>query len=504
LRAHFARVDTSEIEDDVFSANLDFDWQISDTTKLTAGAYFISREKDIVAINNVPDQCNFCGFATQLRALNPAAFDAVLGGEGVPLPDIDLANFLSESGSDIPRNFPAIPADLFTTLFEGVQSNGTDQTVTSTPGFNSLTTAVEFQPVESSLIEEDVFSVYFKIDNEGTIAGLPYRGNFGIRFDYTDLTSSGAENQLIAVRPTGGADQQFTFTDATPISSSNDYFDVLPSFNIAVNLTDNLILRGALARTLTRPTLTDLAAASTVTSINIGLEGISSGNPELEATTSNNFDLSLEYYGENLTASAAFFYKDIEDFVSNVTINEAVTLPSSFALGDLAQATDLGPTSIDFDISRPENGDEAEVIGLELAAQYAFDNGFGIGGNITIVDSDATVAGVSSDLENVSDLSYNLFAFYETDRLSTRIALNFREEFLQTTLGQDGLSETVDDFTSLDATFAYDINDNFTVFVEGINLTDEDFFRFADGSSNLIRSFEEFGTRINLGLRGNF
>ncbi len=54
-----------------------------------------------------------------------------------------------------------------------------------------------------------------------------------------------------------------------------------------------------------------------------------------------------------------------------------------------------------------------------------------------------------------------------------------------------------------DMSASYDIDDNFTVFVEGINVTGEETIKHGR-FSNQITLIQDSGARFALGVRGNF
>ena len=155
----------------------------------------------------------------------------------------------------------------------------------------------------------------------------------------------------------------------------------------------------------------------------------------------------------------------------------------------------------------PSNGEAATVDGWELAAQHTFDSGFGLIANATIVNSDAELD--NADITQVFALtglsdSVNFVAFYESGPFQGRIAYNWRDTFLQS-LSQgagDGVTY-VEDYFQWDASASYDITDNVTVFVEGINLTEE--FTHSRGRfSNQLLDIVDSGRRLSLGVRGTF
>jgi outer membrane receptor protein involved in Fe transport len=106
-------------------------------------------------------------------------------------------------------------------------------------------------------------------------------------------------------------------------------------------------------------------------------------------------------------------------------------------------------------------------------------------------------------LEGLGD-SQNLVGFYEKDGFQARIAFNNRESFLQTLRNPDTAEpEFVDTYGQWDISASYDINENFTVLFEGVNITDE----YTEKHGSIASHFTEqvrSGTRYSVGLRGKF
>ncbi|MFL6575777.1 MAG: TonB-dependent receptor, partial [Povalibacter sp.] len=152
---------------------------------------------------------------------------------------------------------------------------------------------------------------------------------------------------------------------------------------------------------------------------------------------------------------------------------------------DIIAAYDIAPRANDplfqYDLSQPVNNQTAIIDGVELAWQHFFgDSGFGFQLNGTIVNGDVgynlradpTVAQFA--LEGLSD-SANAVLMYEKYGLSARLAYNWRDAFLATTVwgGQQGLPGFVDEYHQLDMNVTYNFNDNLSVGLDGINLTGE-------------------------------
>jgi len=484
-RLHFGRNDIVLVEDEVQSLKADYEFDFSDTSKLSVGADYVGREKVSRAFTNTTLACTLCGYTVPLTG-NGASNAGLVTGQAP-------SDFLSGIGADIPRNFDILDTNVVQASFIANAPAGT-----FTPTINEA---------GSTNIDEQVFGVYAQYDFAGEAFGLPYQANIGARLSRTDLTSIGFGNELTDIVGidllADGNNQNFAIGAPRPVSIDNDYTNFLPSFNIAFDVNDNTILRAGVSSSVSRPTLTSLSTSFIVTSQNRGGEAITSNNPELEAIESDNFDLSLEWYGENgSSASVALFYKDISNFVTQqITIEPVnVAFRTQGADGVFSAAVN---TPVDFRIQRPENGDDAEILGLEVGGQYLTDSGWGVSANLTLADSEATSAGIESDLENISDFAANLSVFYENDRWSGRVSVNNRSEFLVGQTAEGGRDEIVDDFTQVDLSFSYTLNDSITLYAEGINVLDEAFFRFSE-TRDLIESYEENGARYVFGVRGNF
>ncbi len=566
-RGHFARDSVNLIEDTVVSLKIDAEYAFDAATALKFGIDYVDREKVNDFADNRDRWCSyFCGYARSLRGIDPAAYEAMFvelphddlfrgldaevprlfpafnrdglrhlyaqldngdrrnDDEGNPLPLLPTnatGNPLDANG--VPYTFdddadPATPEVPYPALEEGYvlggggdvsdrvpQSALHDLSGASTEGAlianaGKLLGTIP-RPDESYVIDETVFGAYLQLDFAGEIAGKPWQANAGVRIAHTQLTSSGANNQIVDIEIAAGADQNFIFSKDTPVSFDSSFTDVLPAFNLSLNLTDELVMRTAFAETISRATLNNLAPTQSVTSTNRGVESIVAGNPELRPTRANNVDLSLEYYGDGITASAALFYKDLSDTVSNAVRTEPVVIAND----NPDPALSGSPFTRDFSVTRPANNDAAEITGLELAWSHLFDSGLGYQVNATLVDSRSENAdGSTTDLENISDETFNVSGFYETDRFSLRLSYNFRGEYLREISGLDGRPETVDDYGQWDLTASVNVLDNLTLFVEGVNLSEENEFVYFDGKKNFLRYYEERGRRINVGLRGGF
>ena len=488
-RLHFARNDIVKVEDQIISARADADWNLDEIWKFGFGFDVVAREKQNNAFNNIPTQCQFCGYATPF---------AEFGDPGRLFDGFTPSDFLSGTDANIPRVFPRLNPDAIRAAY----ANGAPDALTAVADRRA-----------SSTVEEIVTGGYVQVDHLGTFLSLPYAVNLGVRFAHTSLTSKGFGNVVSdivsVVRASDGNNQTFGLNDAVPLNQTNSYFDVLPSLNVAVDITETIIARLGVSRSLSRPTLTDLSTFFSVSSTNVGGEGIVRSNPGLEAIRSTNLDISLEWYGEAGTyIGIAGFYKNVSNFVTQRIATEQVTINDVTIQRE--NDTDIAgdPVDITFRIQEPQNGDTADIFGLEIGGQYISPIGLGIAANLTLTDSEATSGGVSAPLENISDFSANVSLFYERsqivgdfDALSVRISLNHRSDYLVGQTFEGGRNEFVDDFTQYDLSVRYNITEELALLFEGINITNEKFFRFSE-TRDFIESFEDNGARWVFGVRG--
>lgn len=401
---------------------------------------------------------------------------------------------------------------------------------------------------------EESTSAYIKANLSFEIGDMPATLVAGLRYEKTDVESTTllpdierigwvSTNEFQIIR---GAPEFFT--------DQADYDYLLPSIDFSIELTDDVVARASYSQTITRAGYGNLTAGSSLDEVrNVDNGKGSRGNVGLLPLESDNIDLSLEYYYEiGSYVSIGYFSKDVENVVGTREIVEqpyGATSPVEGARYDEAVAATGGdpsnsvairqyladnygdgeyiivdpndpvktqiwghptgndPLSVTF--TQPFNQGSNKVDGLEFAVQHLFgESGFGAILNYTIVDSDVEYDNADHGDENtpllgVSD-SYNIVGFYDKDGFQVRLAYNWRDDFLQALDdGQGSNPVYVEDYGQLDATISYEINDNFTVFAEGLNLTDE-YTRSYGRHILMVKNIQQMGPRYNLGVRYKF
>jgi len=164
---------------------------------------------------------------------------------------------------------------------------------------------------------------------------------------------------------------------------------------------------------------------------------------------------------------------------------------------------------LEFNVTVRSNEEQASINGWEFAVQHVFgESGFGAIANYTYVTGDIGYdnksLGEQFALLGLSDTA-NLVGFYDKDGFQVRVAYNWRDTFLAGTgHGTNNPNPVyVEAYGQVDINVSYDINDNLTVFAEGINVTDE-YTRSHARTKLQLMNMTQLGPRYNIGVRYNF
>jgi iron complex outermembrane receptor protein len=297
-------------------------------------------------------------------------------------------------------------------------------------------------------IAEQDSAAYLKV-SLATHAGILIDGNVGLRLVQAADTLSGTET-------ISGPNTLFL-----PIAVTNRYTNLLPSLNSRVHLTEDVQLRVAAYRSVTRPEFSNLNPGLTLVPGN--LTG-SQGNPKLPPVKAASYDAALEwYFAKTGSVYADAFYKDVRGFPFTAAINQLVS----------GQA---------YIISQPINSGAGRIDGFEVGYQQpdaglpGVLHGLGLQANVTYAESRATtsVAGYSAPLPNLSKWSYNIVAIYEHGPWSARIARFWRSRFLQSISVAAGVGVVPVEstaFSQLAAALDYRVDKHFSLTLAGTNLT---------------------------------
>ncbi|HKH29226.1 MAG TPA: TonB-dependent receptor [Sphingomicrobium sp.] len=338
--------------------------------------------------------------------------------------------------------------------------------------------------------------------NEKTLGGYAmakfggdnWRGNIGLRVVRTRQTSRG--NQLFTQNPPPGSISN-PFGNFVPIEVKRSYTDFLPSANVSFDLTPQVVLRVAAARTMARPDYTDIVPRVT---LNPGALTGNGGDPNVDPFRANQYDVSIEWYPDRETiVAAALYYKDIQSYIVNTTSQEQFSVEAT-SNPNASRCTPAGGANPNlfnclFDINRRSNGAGGSNKGFEIQVQRPLWAGFGVIGNYTYSDAKSD----SGDpIPGNSKHAFNLTGYYEQGAISARLSYTYRSKFFididrNAPLNQKSTS-------SLDASASYKVTENVWVTADAVNLTNDKIEQYS-GTTTRPRAIYDNGRQFYIGAR---
>jgi iron complex outermembrane receptor protein len=339
----------------------------------------------------------------------------------------------------------------------------------------------------------------FKGDNWAANVGVRYVNTKEDAISYTQVDPS-----------TPGAVLTSAFGPFAGLEREHTYNDVLPSANLKLDVTHDLVARFAASETMTRPDYSALAGFTNLTPPGApcppgvapsvggcGVGGGSGGNPDLKPIRSTNFDAGLEwYFAKRSLLSATAFYMDLRNYIGfGSEIKSYTTFSSQFPSG----------TQVPYNLTVPINA-KGRVDGLEFAYQQAFTDNIGFIGNYTYADGKQTSNvepnpdGSPGDhrLVGTSKNTYNVSAYFENKMFNARVGYTYRSAFFSgldrsTAFSQDAIG-------TLSAALGYTMNDHFSITFDGMNLNNPTLKYFALNSTQ-PRAFYKNGSQYYLNFR---
>ena len=369
-------------------------------------------------------------------------------------------------------------------------------------------TSTAFRPQDTFTVEEETDGIFLQLDFQFEM-GVPFRGNIGARDFKTKQRSTGISDNAVIV-------------------ADVEYSDTLPSLNLVAEVTEDFLVRFGYAEVINRPTMQQLRPVASV-SVAGSNRTVNGNNPGLGPTLADTYDLSFEwYFAEESLVALALFRKDIGSFVQNIAQNipyTATGLPIQQAIDACnSSAFGYGPDcneNLDWNVNAPGNSPGGSVEGIEISYQQPFVflpgiwQNFGLLANYTYVDAEidylglvngeTTVVRENEALTNLSKNTSNVTLYYEDERLSARVSVADRGDYLTNVPGRNGTYvERTRGTTNIDFSAGWRFNDQFRLTFEALNLTDEaenQRLDVTEAPADVVSYYHETGRQFFLGVR---
>ncbi len=307
------------------------------------------------------------------------------------------------------------------------------------------------------------------------------------------------------------------FDDPTyDIDGSRSYDGIYPSLHVNYQLTNQLLVRGSVGRTLARPSFQDLFPSAFIRWDSESEEDpddprdihITRGNTDLDPTESTNVDVSLEYYFERGgLVSVALFYKDIENWIyEDTSIYDRSEFPEYDGLPNPGVVI----------VESMQNGDAAELRGVEFNIDVPIAYGFSARANYTLIDIDVDEEEVGLDrIPGQAESLLNLSLAYENTWLTTRLSyrrtseivdsrITFSDDAAVDLFGSDSLGIFEGESERLNLSVDIRATENWTFFARWRNITSEDSYEYVDNNKLFPVNMERRGHDLLAGVKFKF
>lgn len=410
-----------------------------------------------------------------------------------------------------------------TNTYAAIPASGLSQYLVSGPGFigvdwSAFASATDFSTYAASAgevnsgainqqtgsIDETNRAAYAEVNSTADVWGRELRVNAGVRYATTKHVVSGP------VTLNGVREWQ---------SIEGSYGEWLPSFNVAWDVAEDVVLRMSGSKTMTRPAPGSMLPGTTLGGS--GIDTASQGNPELAPYISTNFDIGGEWYtGDEGFVGVTFFNKRVQGYTfqgfTRKTLAQLGIPYSSLNENQQAVVDNAigGYDAFTVSVSQQVNADAAlNVRGWETIWVQPLDfvyDGLGFMANYTKLSID-TVGRESSALAGnifgVSPKMWNTTVYWEGKAAQVRLSYNWAQG-ARINVGQSALP-WVQSYTAdrgqLDLSASYTLTNVLSspqITLSATNLQNKPLVAyFGEGMG---RTYYEPGRTITLGIRGTF
>ncbi len=393
-------------------------------------------------------------------------------------------------------------------------------------------------PAYTYHVEEASTSAYFQVnlDNETGVWGVPYKGNFGLQVMSTDRTvDRNKVPEVLDIYNSIGHDDYQKLAFVYDVETKHKSFvQVLPSVNLNFFPADDVIIRFGAAKTTTRNNLENVASglnlwlsqcektdengnrvmvldsAGKLVGENVTCVGGGSdnGNIDIKPWSANVYNAAAEwYFDKNAILGVGLFKIDVGTAVQNFQERR------SFVDAD---GIDRGNTG---NVWVSQNVGASSLYGAEIGYKQpftflpgAFLSSTGVELNYTYSmneSADRDLLGNVLPLQSNSRHQSNFILWYDKSGLNVRLALNVKsKEFdgyagLNTSGQAVKLANWIEPQAYLDLSVNYWLNEHFSFFVNGTNLTDtsrKSYAQYTDQVQAIYAQERRISTGITLSL----
>jgi TonB-dependent receptor len=359
-------------------------------------------------------------------------------------------------------------------------------------------------------ITEDVYAAYLM--TEARFGRLDVTA--GVRVEETQLTGRGVRQE---VSPEERARRAAWVGPVTPEETrrrtiaewsnvreeEGQYRNTMPSLHFKYNITANLLARASYSTGIGRPNFANLLRTTTV---NHDTMRVVAANPDLRPQSTQNYDLSVEYYFEPAGfVSAGVFLKEIKDFIYGDTGGVVGSGADNGFEGDYAG----------YDLVRNINGGSGTVRGFELAYNQRFTRlpgiwkGLGLMANYTKLESEGnyTSAGgtqTGSEIAGFMPETFNASITYAYRAWEAQVKYTYRAENLRDYNANPLLRVYYYSKKNVDLNLKYKWHPRLSLFVDVINIFDDPIANAFVYVNNRTRFNQVFTPSIKAGVSGRF
>jgi len=400
------------------------------------------------------------------------------------------------------------------------------------PGPEDATTAELVQSVD---VNEETIALYAQADFNTELAGFPVRGNVGVRWIDTTLTSNsfrgGFDVELDDDGNVTGLETSGDVNDLVALTDVFSYSEFLPSLSVVTDVHDDVIVRGGIFRAISRPDFSDLGNGRSFQTLNLDETTdeltiadfvgavTANGNPFLEPFTSWNFDLAAEWYpNEDSILAVGGYFKTFNGGFQNSLQSETFTINDEDVTVNVPVLTTSDENNTIFGIETTLAHAFTYLPGIwsgtgfKLSYNYAnsnFEFEDGLFGEAVTLAENGDILSVRegfvapADIQGLSTHTANGQVYWKIGKTTLTGIGKYRSAFFQQFISTPLNLRFIDEAFVLDARLKHKVNKNLEVSLEGTNLLNTAREQFNPTLDNFAE-LNVFGPRVFLGVRAKF